>query len=234
MQKSGAWGCTRRSGLIVLAMTTMMAAGCGGGGGGGGSAGSPSGVSAPSGANNAPTISGSPGAEAQVGANYSVTPQAQDADGDTLAFSIQNKPDWADFNTATGQLTGSPGAQHVGVNRDVTISVSDGRASVALAPFAITVSAGTSVPVDGASVALSWDVPTTTVGGGALSDLSGYRIHYGFKASALTEAVEVPSSGLNTYVVQGLKKGTYYFAVRAVAADGGQSDTSNVVSKVIS
>jgi hypothetical protein len=233
MQKSGAWGCTRRSGLIVLAMTTMMAAGCGGGGGGGGSASSPSGASA-GGANNAPTISGSPGAEAQVGANYSVTPQAQDADGDTLAFSIQNKPDWADFNTATGQLTGSPGAQHVGVNSDVTISVSDGRASVALAPFAITVSAGTPVPVDGASVALSWDVPTTTVGGAALADLAGYRIHYGFKANALTEAVEVPSSGLNTYTVQGLKKGTYYFAVRAIAADGGQSDTSNVVSKVIS
>src|SRR5688572_30048681 len=143
MQKSGAWGCTRRSGLFVLAMTTMIAAGCGGGGGGGGSA-SPSGVSAPSGANNSPTISGSPAGEARVGANYSVTPQAQDVDGDALAFSIQNKPDWAVFNTATGAMTGSPGAQHVGVNRDVTISVSDGRVSVALAPFSITVSSGTS------------------------------------------------------------------------------------------
>jgi Putative Ig domain len=234
MQKSGAWSCTRRSGLIVLAMTTMMAAGCGGGGGGSGASASPSGVSAPSGGNNSPTISGSPAGEARVGANYSVTPQAQDSDGDALAFSIQNKPDWALFNTATGELSGSPRAQHVGVNSDVTISVSDGRVSVALAPFSITVSAGTSVPVDGASVALSWDVPTTTVDGAAVSDLAGYRIHYGFKANALTEAVEVPSAGLNTYVVEGLKKGTYYFVVRAITANGGQSDTSNVVSKVIS
>ena len=238
MLKSRAWGCTRRSGLVVLAMTTMMAAGCGGGGGGGGSA-APAGssdgagVAPPGAANNAPTISGSPSMEVQVGAKYSVTPQAQDADGDTLAFSIQNKPDWAVFDTTTGQLTGSPSAQHVGVNRDVTISVSDGRASAAIAPFSVTVSPGTPVPVDGASVALSWDVPTTTVDGGTLSDLAGYRIHYGFKANALTEAIEVPSAGLNKYMVQGLKKGTYHFVVRAITASGGQSTTSNVVSKVI-
>jgi hypothetical protein len=234
MQKSGAWGCARRSGLIVLAMTTMMAAGCGGGGGGSGAAPSSSGGSvSPGAANKAPTISGSPSEQAQVGAKYALIPEAQDADGDTLAFSIQNKPVWADFNTATGQLSGSPGAQHVGVTRDVTISVSDGRASVALAPFSITVSGGTTVPVDGASVALSWDIPTTTVDGQPLSHLAGYRIHYGFKKSALTEAVEVPGAGLNRYVVQGLKKGTYYFAVRAITADGAQSDTSNVISKVI-
>ena len=32
--------------------------------------------------------------------------RARSVDGDTLAFSIQNKPDWAQFNTATGQLSG--------------------------------------------------------------------------------------------------------------------------------
>jgi hypothetical protein len=230
MQKSGAWGCTRRSGLIVLAMATMITAGCGGGGGGSSSA--PS-TAAPAGSNKAPTISGAPAAEAQVGAAYKVTPQAQDEDGDTLAFSIQNKPAWAVFDTTTGELTGSPASQDVGVHADVTISVSDGINNASLAPFSITVGTGTSVPTDGSSVALTWDVPTTTVDGGALADLTGYRIHYGLKADALTDAVEVPSAGLNHYVIQNLKKGTYYFVVRAVAANGGRSDVSNVVSKAV-
>lgn len=236
MQKSGAWGRTRRSGLIVLTMTTMIAAGCGGGGGGGGGgAAAPASSDSPTaGANKVPTISGSPAEQAQVGANYSMAPQARDEDGDALAFSIQNKPQWAVFDTTTGQLTGSPSAQDVGVHAGVTISVSDGKASVALPPFSITVATGTPVPVDGSSVALTWDVPTTTVDGGALSHLSGYRIHYGLKPDALTDAVEVPSAGLNHYVVQGLKAGTYFFVVRAIAADGGQSDASNVVSKAIS
>jgi hypothetical protein len=232
MQKSGAWGRTRRGSLIVLMMTTMISAGCGGGGGGGGSS-APAGNSSGNGANKAPTITGAPAGEAQVGATYAMKPQAQDEDGDTLAFAIQNKPAWAVFNTTTGELTGAPRSEDVGVHAGVTISVSDGVATVSLAPFSINVGTGTPVATDGGSVALTWEVPTTTVSGGALADLAGYRIHYGRKADALTDAIEVPSAGLNHYVVSDLKKGTYYFVVRAVTASGAHSDISNVVSKVV-
>ena len=46
-------------------------------------------------ANRAPTISGSPRTSITAGTFYSFRPTASDLDGDTLTFSIQNKPTWA-------------------------------------------------------------------------------------------------------------------------------------------
>lgn len=83
-------------------------------------------------------------------------------------------------------------------------------------------------------MALSWDVPTRTVDGETLGDLSGYRIHYGANADALVGAIEVQSSGANSFTVQNLPSGTYYFAVRAVTASGVESELSNVISRVVS
>jgi hypothetical protein len=248
MQKAivGKW--VQRGGLVSLVMAGLVTAGCGGGGGGGGSSGS--GTSAgPNGAagNSAPTITGTPATKAAVGANYSLTPSAKDDDGDTLAFSIQNKPTWAQFNTATGALTGTPGAEATFAN--IVISVSDGKTSASLPAFSITVatagasagsgsSSGSSAaptPVaSGPNVALSWNVPTETVDGQTLQNLAGYRIHYGTNKNAMVNSIEVPSAGANSYTVQNLKAGaTYYFAVRAITEDGDESEISNVVSRVI-
>ena len=58
--------------------------------------------------NTAPVISGSPPASVVANNSYSFQPIAEDADGDVMTFSISGKPDWADFNTTTGALTGIP------------------------------------------------------------------------------------------------------------------------------
>jgi hypothetical protein len=227
----------RRGGLVALTMTSIISAGCGGGGGGSASASNSSGNSATG--NTAPTITGSPATQASVGSAYSVTPQAKDADGDTLAFSIQNKPTWAQFNTATGQLSGTPAAQES--ISDVVITVSDGKATASLPAFSITVgtaSAGSATPgstaPSGPGVSLSWNVPTQTDDGETLQDLSGYRVHYGTNQSALVSSVEIQSAGSNSFTVQNLKPGTYYFAVRAVAANGAESKLSNIISRTVS
>lgn len=248
MQKAiiGKW--VQRGGLFALVMTGLVTAGCGGGGGGGSSGTAASGDSA-SGSNSAPTISGTAASEASLGATYSVTPNATDADGDTLAFTIQNKPTWAEFNTATGALTGTPTAEATFAN--IVITVSDGKASASLPAFSITVGAagsdtgsdsgsdsGSTPPQaspSGPNVALSWNVPTQTIDGQTLQNLAGYRIHYGTNQNAMVNSIEVASAGSNTYTVQNLKAGTtYYFAVRAVTADGDESEISNVISRVIS
>jgi hypothetical protein len=86
--------------------------------------------------NHAPVISGIPPTPAYVGLNYSFTPSASDLDNDTLAFSIQNKPSWAYFNTSTGALTGVPTS---GVYNNIIISVTDGNGGISSLPaFVIT------------------------------------------------------------------------------------------------
>src|SRR6185295_11052323 len=91
--------------------------------------------------NRAPTIAGAPGTSAMVGTAYSFQPSASDADNDTLTYSIANKPAWATFSSTTGRLTGTPASANVGTTSGIAISVSDGKVSAALAPFAIQVQA---------------------------------------------------------------------------------------------
>ncbi len=98
-----------------------------------------------SGSNSIPLISGSFPTLVSVDASYNFTPSASDSDGDPLVFSIVNKPDWATFNPATGQLSGTPAAAHVGFFNNILVSVSDGVANEVLPAFSIQVQAKASL-----------------------------------------------------------------------------------------
>lgn len=179
-------------------------------------------------ANKAPTITGSSPTAVTAGAAYSFVPTAKDADGDTLAFSIQNKPSWATFSTATGKLSGTPTAGEVGTYSNIGISVSDGKASTSLSQFSVVVNA-----ISNGRVTLSWMPPTENTDGSALTDLSGYKIYYGTSAAALTNSITVNTSGVSTYIVENLSPATWYFAITAVTASGEESSFSNVAYKQI-
>ena len=92
--------------------------------------------------NQAPVISGNPATVIDAGGYYDFLPSANDADGDSLTFSIQGKPSWASFNAINGKLYGIPNDNHVGSYNNIVISVSDGSVSVALPAFNLTVSSG--------------------------------------------------------------------------------------------
>ena len=97
-----------------------------------------------------------------------------------------------------------------------------------------TVSAGTSATNKGSGTAtLSWQAPTTNTDGAALTDLAGYRIYYGMNADDLTQTVQLTSVGLQTYVIDDLGSGTWYFAIKAVTRTSVESALSDVVSKAI-
>ena len=89
--------------------------------------------------NDAPTISGTPATSVDEDNPYSFIPTSEDIDGDTLIFSITNKPDWADFDTSTGRLSGIPTNDDVGTTSNIVISVSDSIVSIALAAFDLEV-----------------------------------------------------------------------------------------------
>ncbi len=89
--------------------------------------------------NHAPTISGTPATTVDAESLYRFTPTASDTDNDRLLFSITNKPSWASFDTATGELSGTPLNEDAGVTSDIVISVSDGIATASLPAFSIEV-----------------------------------------------------------------------------------------------
>ena len=178
--------------------------------------------------NTAPAISGSPARTVTAGTSYGFTPTASDADGDSLTFSIQNRPSWAAFSSSTGRLSGSPTTADVGTYSNIVISVSDGTDSASLAAFAITVE-----QVSTGSVTLSWTAPTQNTDGSPLTDLSGYRIVYGKNSSSLDQQVQLTNPGLTTAVVDNLSAGTWYFAVKALNSANVESDLSNIASKAI-
>lgn len=127
---------------------------------------------------------------------------------------------------------------------------SDGSAATASAASAATtpqaantlMSRGTSPSVTSApkvsqatsgNATLSWEAPTSNTNGSALTDLAGYRIYYGASADDMKETVQISNVGLQTYVIENLEAGTWYFAVRALSSEGSESPLSDVVSKRI-
>jgi hypothetical protein len=97
----------------------------------------------PKAGNQPPTISGTPATQVLATATYDFKPTAADADGNSLTFSIVNKPSWATFNAATGELHGTPTSADIGTTSGIVISVSDGISTVSLSAFSVTCAGAT-------------------------------------------------------------------------------------------
>lgn len=88
----------------------------------------------------APVLSGTPVTSVVAAHYYAFQPSAYDSSGKALTFSIVNKPSWAQFDTTTGRLYGTPLPQsNVGTYSNISISASDGAARATLAPFSVQV-----------------------------------------------------------------------------------------------
>jgi hypothetical protein len=95
--------------------------------------------------NQAPTITGTPSTAVQAGRTYDFAPTGRDPEGATLIYSIAGMTaamdSWADFNTATGRLTGAPTTANLGTYSRIVITVSDGTLTASLPAFSIIVTA---------------------------------------------------------------------------------------------
>jgi hypothetical protein len=216
-------------GLALLVVGTSLLAACTGGGDSGTQQPSTGNSQAPSGGTNmAPTISGSPLTTVLQNSAYSFAPTASDANNDPLTFSISGKPSWASFNTTTGALTGTPGAADVGTYSNIQISVSDGKASTALAMFSIAVGA----TATGAAT-LSWTPPTMNTDGTVLTGLAGYRIYWGTAQNNYTNSKTLNGPGLSSAVIDQLTPATWFFVMTTLDSSGNESAYSNVATKTV-
>src|SRR5690606_17410576 len=197
-------GTRRGSGFLVVAICLAAAglAGCGGGGESGeldapatqdppGAQTPPPGSQVPPPAdpdpatpgNRAPEITGAAPAVAIVGEPFSFRPAASDADNDPLTFTIANKPDWASFDSSTGELAGTP--EEPGTYADIEIAATDGKSVTALPAFTLTVQA----TAGRNAVTIAWAPPTENTDGTPLEGLAGFRIHYGSEPSSYSQFV---------------------------------------------
>jgi hypothetical protein len=174
------------------------------------------------------TISGRAPTTVNAGSAFAFTPTAADANHDALTFSITNLPNWAKFNTASGTVSGTPGAADVGTYANIQISVSDGHVRVALPAFTVAVN-----QMSAANATLDWTAPTENTDGSVLTNLAGYNVRYGTNPNQLTQVIKVTNPGLTAYVVDNLSPGTWYFAITGYATDGKESADSAVVSTKI-
>jgi hypothetical protein len=178
--------------------------------------------------NATPTISGQPATAVNTGTSYSFTPTASDSIGVALTFSVRNMPAWASFNTSTGQLSGSPTATYAGTYANIIISASDGVASASLPAFSIVVT-----QVSNGTATVNWTPPLDNTDGSVITNLAGYKIHYGTSSTNLSQTVQIANVGLTSYMLSNLASGTWYFGVTAYNSSGGESGLSNISSKTI-
>jgi Fibronectin type III domain len=223
----------RLAGLSVLVALLAACSGVGvtssGTGAAAAAAGSTAATTAAATAPDAPklTLTGTPATSVAVGAKYSFQP-AVSAAGQGTSFTIQGQPTWAEFDAATGALTGTPTTSDEGQSSKVTISAKDAASSASIGPFTIVVTG----PANGTAT-LSWTAPAYDANGSPITGLAGYNIYYGTDPSNLTKSIDVTGASTTTYTVTGLTAGTYYFAVSAYNSAGVDSSLSNIGQKTI-
>jgi hypothetical protein len=178
--------------------------------------------------NNSPIIGGNPPPATLFNEMYDFEPDATDPDGDSLSFTIVNKPHWASFESWTGRLFGQPSLGDVGTYENIVISVSDGADVRSLPAFSVAVSQSAL-----GSVSLSWVAPTQNADGSPLVDLAGYQIHYGRSSGLYDHVVRIDSPGITTYVVDNLVPDTYYFAATSFNSSGVESEYSGEAVRTI-
>jgi len=91
----------------------------------------------------------------------------------------------------------------------------------------------TSTPASSSNVTFGWQAPTENSNGTPITNLAGYKIHYGTASQQYTQVVEVSNPSLSRYVMDSLPSGTYYFAITAYNAQGIESALSGEVSTTL-
>ena len=166
--------------------------------------------------NDAPTITGNPATTVAEGNAYSFTPIGADVDdGATLAYSIENKPSWANFSTTTGALTGTPTNGDVGSTSDIVITVSDGTLTAALPAFSIAVTNANNAPLANenfeiASFSISPN-PTSSILNITVNEKADYRL---LNIRGQTLKTGILSTGKNKINISYFAKGIYLLNIK--------------------
>jgi hypothetical protein len=88
-----------------------------------------------------------------------------------------------------------------------------------------------------AALSFTWDAPVSNIDGSPLTDMAGYRIHYGTSPGVYTGSVDLPADKTQYAISDFLAAAapvrgtTYYLAVTAFDIDNNESAYSNEITK---
>lgn len=157
-------------------------------------------------ANESPLINGSAPTSIIAGDFYLFTPVASDAEGDSLTFSVQNLPSWAQFDKNIGSILGVPMTADVGPYQDIVISVSDGQA----------ISSLPSINIDVAGMLVSG------VASPVLNEIEAYTIYFSNALDTQPDAIQLDvGNGVDVQTNNTLSvANTYYLHIMPRDANG--------------
>ncbi len=184
--------------------------------------------------NSPPTIGGTPATTVVEGSAYNFTPEGGDEDvGDTLVYAITVTPDWADFDPATGALTGTPTNDDVGTTTGIVISVTDGiiAAPLELPAFDITVTNINTVPTGGVTISGTLTMgEVLTADTSTLADGDGLPDESGFRYTWQADFTSIPNATMRTYTLTPAEIGKRILVI--VRYTDGQGRAENVFSEL--
>lgn len=80
---------------------------------------------------------------------------------------------------------------------------------------------------------LSWTPPTENTDSSPLTDLAGYKIHYGTSPGSYSDTITINNPGLTSYLVENLASADWYFVMTSFNSTGIESSYSSEVSKTV-
>ena len=174
--------------------------------------------------NNAPSINSIPATSSVVGTTYTYNVEANDADGDSLTYSITSGPSNMTINSSTGVVSWTPTATG---DYNVNLKVSDGvlfdtqsftiTVSATSTPEPTTLSAPANVSASEgliAKVKITWD----SVSGATHYQV--YRSNFIFGAKTAISGWQTGTSYDDTSVTPGT---TYWYWVKAATSSSGDN-----------
>ena len=89
------------------------------------------------------------------------------------------------------------------------------------------------VPKGDGTALVSWTPPTENTDNSTLSDLAGFKIHYGTFPGEYEETITINNPGLTSYLIEDLGASDWFFAMTAFNSSGIESAYSEEMFKTI-
>jgi hypothetical protein len=147
----------------------------------------------------------------------------------TLALALVGCGDDESGQSGIGSTTGSTST----TSSTPPQTVADTGSTTSTSGGSTTTPPPTSTTASSTVVTLGWVAPTQNSNGTPITDLAGYKIHYGTASQDYTQVVSIANPSLSRYVLDSLPSGTYYFAISSYNSQGLESPLSGEITSTL-